>query len=143
MLALEPAPGSTLDINLAFHCLPKCKLSREKPVSWLPNPQQLQSEKMKILQIALTALFLLGSIQAYAAGTQYEIQVNGLACPFCAYSIEKKFSKIDGVQNVNVELEAGKVFVDTADGVQLTEPQMIKLFKEAGFTYKGFRATPL
>ncbi|WP_457668205.1 heavy-metal-associated domain-containing protein [Thiolapillus sp.] len=98
---------------------------------------------MKKLQIMIAALLLLGGVPAYAAGTQYEIQVNGLACPFCAYSIEKKFRKIDGVQNVNVELEAGKVIVDTADGIKLTEPQLIELFKEAGFTYKGFREKAL
>ncbi len=98
---------------------------------------------MKISQIVFAVLFLIGSVQANAAGTRYDIQVNGLACPFCAYSIEKKFKKIDGVQNVKVELEAGKVVVDTADGVKLTEPQLIELFKEAGFTFKGVQEKPL
>ncbi len=98
---------------------------------------------MKNILKALIALFLLGSLQAHAGGTRYDIQVNGLACPFCAYSIEKKFKKIDGVQNVNVELEAGKVIVDTAEGTKLTEPQLIKLFKDAGFTFKGVTEKPL
>ena len=99
---------------------------------------------MKIPQMAITTfLLLLGSLHAYAAGTRYDIQVNGLACPFCAYSIEKKFKTIEGVQNVKVELEAGKVVVDTAEGVELTEPQLIQLFKDAGFTFKGVREEPL
>ena len=98
---------------------------------------------MKNFFKALIALFLLGSLQAHAAGTQYDIQVNGLACPFCAYNIEKKFKKIEGVQKVDVELEAGKVIVDTAEGTKLTEPQLIKLFKDAGFTFKGVTEKPL
>ena len=98
---------------------------------------------MKNLLKALITLFLLGSLQAYAAGTQYDIQVNGLACPFCAYNIEKKFKKIEGVQKVDVELEAGKVIVDMAEGAKLTEPQLIKLFKDAGFTFKGVTEKPL
>ncbi|BAO44377.1 heavy-metal-associated domain-containing protein [Thiolapillus brandeum] len=88
-------------------------------------------------------LLLLGSFSTWAAGTHYDMQVDGLACPFCAYSIEKKFKNIDGVENVNVDLEKGKVSVDVGNGVQLTEPQMIKLFKDAGFTYRSMQAKPL
>ncbi|WP_456375581.1 heavy-metal-associated domain-containing protein [Thiolapillus sp.] len=93
--------------------------------------------------IPFLALLVLGSVNAQAAGTHYEMQVDGLACPFCAYSIEKKFKKIDGVEKVNVELEAGKVMVDVDEGTELTEPQMIELFKDAGFTYRGMQSRPL
>jgi mercuric ion binding protein len=93
--------------------------------------------------IPLIALLVLGSINAQAAGTHYEMQVDGLACPFCAYSIEKKFKEVAGVEKVNVELEAGKVTVDVDEGTELTEPQVIKLFKDAGFTYRGMQSRPL
>lgn len=37
-------------------------------------------------------LLLLWSLAALAAGTQYAMRVDGLACPYCAYGIEKKGS---------------------------------------------------
>ena len=82
-------------------------------------------------------LFLIWSGIALAAGTQYVMRVDGLACPYCAYGVEKKLKKIEGVENVDVDLDKGLVVVDVKPGVQLTEPQMTKLFKDAGFTYRS------
>ncbi|HHH13154.1 MAG TPA: copper chaperone, partial [Thiolapillus brandeum] len=42
-------------------------------------------------------LFLLLAQGAWAAGKHYEMRVDGLACPFCAYGIEKKFKAMKGV----------------------------------------------
>lgn len=48
---------------------------------------------------------------AFAAGTHYEMRVDGLACPFCAYGIEKKLKAIDGVSDIKVDLDKGLVSV--------------------------------
>ncbi len=78
-----------------------------------------------------------------AAGTQYTLRVDGLACPYCAYGIEKKLNQIEGVENIDVDLNAGVVKVDTAAGVELSEVQMKQLFKDAGFTYRSMEKAPL
>ena len=72
-----------------------------------------------------------------AAGTQYKMRVDGLACPYCAYGIEKKLNQIDGVEKIDVDLNKGLVVVDVADGIKLSEEQMTQLFKDAGFTYRS------
>ncbi len=36
---------------------------------------------------------------------KYEIRADGLACPYCAYGIEKKFKAIKGVKNIDVDLK--------------------------------------
>lgn len=82
-------------------------------------------------------LLLLWSLAALAAGTQYAMRVDGLACPYCAYGIEKKLKQIEGVERIDVNLEKGLVTVDVREGVTLTEPQMKQLFKDAGFTYRS------
>lgn len=82
-------------------------------------------------------LLLLWSLAALAAGTQYAMRVDGLACPYCAYGIEKKLKQIEGVEKIDVNLEKGLVTVDVREGVTLTEPQMKQLFKDAGFTYRS------
>lgn len=90
----------------------------------------------------IVPLLLLWSLTALAAGTQYTLRVDGLACPYCAYGIEKKLKQIEGVEKIDVDLQKGLVVVDVREGVQLTEPQMQQLFKDAGFTYRSMKEKP-
>ncbi|HEC26429.1 MAG TPA: copper chaperone [Gammaproteobacteria bacterium] len=92
----------------------------------------------------IAGLFGLLLIQAaFAAGTHYEMRVDGLACPFCAYGIEKKLKAVDGVSDIKVDLNKGLVSVNMAEGKELSEEQMKKLFKDAGFTYRSMKKSPL
>jgi len=93
--------------------------------------------------IAIMLLTLVWNIAAFAAGTQYQMRVDGLACPYCAYGIEKKLKKIDGVEKIDVDLNKGLVTVNVAEGVTLDEARMTQLFKDAGFTYRSMTKTPL
>ncbi len=86
----------------------------------------------------LAVLLLLGmSFNLLADGTRYTMRVDGLACPYCAYGIEKKLKKISGLSNIKVDLNKGLVSVDAAEGTKLSEQQMKTLFKDAGFTYRS------
>jgi len=80
---------------------------------------------------------------ALADGTRYQMRVDGLACPYCAYGIEKHLKKIDGVEEIEVDLDNGLVIVNVANGVTLGDTQMIKLFTDAGFTFRSMVAEPL
>ncbi len=44
---------------------------------------------IRITRTAVFALALLLPLSAFAAPSQYQLRVDGLACPFCAYGIEK------------------------------------------------------
>ncbi len=53
----------------------------------------------------LLVLYLL----AFAAGTQAQVtsltvSVDGLACPFCAYGVEKKLKRVEGVKSIDVRI---------------------------------------
>ncbi len=87
------------------------------------------------LLITLLAAWL--SQAAFAAGVEYQMRVDGLACPYCAYGVEKKLKAIDGVEKVHVDLDKGLVTVDVKEGTELTEAQMKQLFQDAGFTYRS------
>ncbi len=80
---------------------------------------------------------------AWAAGTQYIMRVDGLACPYCAYGVEKKLKEIDGTSNITVDLDKGLVKVDVKEGITLTEDRMKKLFQDAGFTYRSMKKSSL
>ncbi len=91
--------------------------------------------------LALFGLLLLQNV--FAAGNHYEMRVDGLACPFCAYGIEKKLKAIEGTTNIDVDLNKGLVSVNVAEGTELTDEQMKKLFNDSGFTYRSMKKTPL
>lgn len=88
-----------------------------------------------ILVIPAAAWF---ATAAFAAGHTYKIEVAGLACPFCAYGIEKKLDTIDGVQHLETNIEAGTVTVTMKDGATLEKAAAAKAVKDAGFTLNGF-----
>ncbi len=85
----------------------------------------------------IIAAALLWSTMAAAQGVRYELRVDGLACPFCAYGIEKKFKKTKGVEAVDIDLERGLVVVSAGEGVQLTREQVERIVKDAGFTLRS------
>jgi len=92
----------------------------------------------------LIILFSIGFMNsALAAGTQYIMRVDGLACPYCAYGVEKKLKAIDGTSNITVDLDKGLVKVDVKEGVTLEEDKMKQLFQDAGFTYRSMKKSPL
>lgn len=86
-------------------------------------------------------LMLIGmSLSILAADVQYELRVDGLACPYCAYGIEKKIKALDGVvkDSVEIKLNEGLVVFRTNDQPQLTEASLKTLINDAGFTLRNF-----
>lgn len=59
----------------------------------------------------MVLVLLLWNLTPLAAGKQYALQVDGLACPFCAYGIEKKLGAIEGVVKLDVDIQQGRVLV--------------------------------
>lgn len=88
---------------------------------------------MKVLITAGLALLLYSGVSS-AADKHYQLQVNGLVCPFCEYNIQKKLSKIDGVLSVKANLKDGQVNVLVADGKTLPEDTVRQAITDAGFT---------
>ena len=92
----------------------------------------------RIFRTAVFALALLLPAAAFAAQTQYQLRVDGLACPFCAYGIEKELTKTDGVETIDIDINAGTVTVTMAEDAAMTEVQADRIVKDAGFTLSGF-----
>ncbi len=88
-------------------------------------------------------IFLLALTQsALAETTRYLIRVDGLACPYCAYGIEKKLNAIKGVKFIDMNLDKGVVTVDTYD-TKLNDKQLTQLFTDSGFTYRNKQESTL
>jgi mercuric ion binding protein len=84
----------------------------------------------------ITVLYLSMAQMVLAVTTEYSIRVDGLACPYCAYGIEKKLNEIDGVKFIGMDLEKGIVTVKSYD-VKLDDEQLKQLFQDSGFTYRS------
>ena len=93
-------------------------------------------KKLKLLLLVLA--FLLPPVGVYAASEVYELGVDGLACPYCAYGIEKQLSYIDGVENIEVNIKKGQVIVTMVEGAVLSEERARQATADAGFTLRSF-----
>ena len=91
---------------------------------------------LRCLAFGLSLFILAGA--ALAAPPAYKLRVDGLACPFCAYGIEKQLSKLDGVARIDVDIAKGAVTVRLNDGATLDEATAKAAVKRAGFTLRTF-----
>jgi len=92
----------------------------------------------KIPALAVILVTLIAPLAVNAAATRYQLEVDGLACPFCAYGIEKKLSSIDGVLDIKVDIEKGQVIVVMEDGSTLSETLADEMVSKAGFSLRSF-----
>lgn len=91
-----------------------------------------------VARLFLLLVALMFGSTGLAAGKQYVLGVDGLACPFCAFGIEKRLNKVDGVSAVQVDIGDSVVRVIVQEGKALTEEQARRAVKEAGFTLRSY-----
>ena len=90
----------------------------------------------------ITVGLALASGTAFAGAHQYKLRVDGLACPFCAYGIEKKLNATKGVKDIKIDINSGTVTVTMETGASLSEAQAGQIVKDAGFTLGSFQTVP-
>ncbi len=64
---------------------------------------------------------------------QIQITVLGMSCPFCAYGVEQKLKKLDGVVELTVELASGLATLVMEDGADVSNDVLRKTVEDAGF----------
>ena len=70
-------------------------------------------------------------------GQEVRLRVDGLACPFCAYGLEKKLKRIEGVEKFDLDLDTGEVTLIYGADARVDEDLLRQKVKEAGFTPRG------
>ena len=83
------------------------------------------------------------SLMAAAGGNRYALEVDGLACPFCAYGIEKNLNRLDGVARVETDVASGRVIVEMDDQKILNEAKAREAIEDSGFTLRSFKTDAL
>ncbi len=86
--------------------------------------------------IILIVVMALGafSVSAQKAYDQFEVQVDGLGCPFCAYGLEKKFKELKGIKEVKIDIETGDFTFIYPSEKALTLEDVKKQVEKAGYS---------
>ena len=88
---------------------------------------------MKRWFLSLALAILIGGAGAARADELYALRIDGMACPFCAYGVEKHLRKLEGVETASVQLGAGTVALTIAPEKHLTFWQIKEAVEKAGF----------
>jgi len=100
------------------------------------NTFEIEFNVMK--KIILAGLICLLCTTAGAAGNTYQLGVDGLACPFCTYGIEKQLHKLEGVAGLETDIARGLIEVSMHEGKALTEAEVEQAVQKAGFKLRSF-----
>ncbi len=95
-----------------------------------------------LLAVALSVGFIAGP--GPAAVEQVSVRVDGLACPFCAYNIEKRVKTLEGVESdarIVTSIEHGIAKFPWKSGVAFDPAAVRKAIREAGFTPRELTVT--
>jgi len=93
-------------------------------------------KRFNLLASVLSLLILGYLFSPLLADNQQKVtmRVDGLACPFCAYGLEKKIQKIEGVEKLDIKINDGTVIIYFKEGAKIDTDLIKKKVKEAGFT---------
>jgi copper chaperone CopZ len=102
---------------------------------------KLQTRIVSLFVILIIAVVLSPHARAQKVieNPDVTIAVDGLACPFCAYGLEKKLKKVDGIEDLAVQMDEGQVQIKVREGADVTEKQIRDAVVDAGFTVTQIR----
>jgi copper chaperone CopZ len=96
--------------------------------------------KNNIIFSVLVAIFFISS-NLYSQNTPdqtdrtfIKIEVKGLACPYCAYGLEKDLKKVEGIEFIEIELKEGLVYTSVPTDLKPTKEKLKKVVEDSGFT---------
>lgn len=94
----------------------------------------MQKGLLYIQAACIIAAILLASSLALAQIHDLTIVVQGMSCPFCAFGIEKKLKKVEGIESVTISMKDGTATVKAKKGLSIDIDRVQTAVKESGFT---------
>ena len=99
-------------------------------------------KRVFILSLVLFVAVVLGSpIETFAQVEEATVQVDGLSCPFCAYGLEKRIKKVEGVEKLEINVNNGTARITVKKDQTLSIEALEKAVKDGGFTPQGVSLT--
>ena len=86
-------------------------------------------------QLFIVAVFFFLSAAVVGADeTVLEIDINGMTCPFCVYSLESELGRLSEVKQVLISLRSSKARLTLKEGAHIDADTLREVVLEAGFT---------
>ncbi len=86
-------------------------------------------------QLIIVAVLVFLTAPAFGADeTVLEIDINGMTCPFCVYSLEKELGKLSEVEEVLISLKSNKARLTLREGAHIDSDTLQEVVLRAGFT---------
>jgi len=95
----------------------------------------------KIVIVIFAIAFSIPAMNAQKAMDIFEVQVDGLGCPFCAYGLEKKFKEFKGIKKVKIDIETGDFSFHYPAEKSLTLEAVESQVVKAGYTPNDAKVT--
>lgn len=62
-----------------------------------------------------------------------EVTILGMVCPFCSYGVQQKMKRLEGIVDLDIDLDKGLATITMADAKDLSNERLIQTVKDAGF----------
>lgn len=86
-------------------------------------------------QLFIVAVFFFLSAAVVGADeTVLEIDINGMTCPFCVYSLERELGRLSEVKQILISLRSSKARLTLKEGAHIDADTLREVVLEAGFT---------
>ena len=82
----------------------------------------------------LAFLILLPFVPADARVESATVVVEGMSCPFCAFGVEKRLKKVQGVGSIEVNMDTGSAAMSASEGESIDFSSLPEAIRKAGFT---------
>jgi len=91
--------------------------------------------------VSVILIVALWATDATADTLDYDLEVSGMVCAFCAYNVSRQLESVAGVTSgsVDVDLEKGRVWLQSEK--KLEQTQIADLLLQAGFELQAITAT--
>lgn len=86
-------------------------------------------------------LTLVSSSYSFAQVEGLRLRVDGLACPFCAYGLEKKLKSLEGIESLNISIKQGTSELKFKENNNVDLAKIKTMVKDAGYTLKSMTIT--
>jgi copper chaperone CopZ len=87
---------------------------------------------VQIIFVAIIGFIVTPIIEAQIRNVT--VTIDGMACPFCAYGVEKKLKRVDGVGSITINIKEGTAVLEAKEEESINVSQVPKAIKDSGFT---------
>ena len=101
----------------------------------------MRTRNLMLRSLAAAVLALGGFTNASAQIEEATVKLDGLACPFCAYGLEKKLKQVERVEKLEIHVKKGTAKLAVKKGKTLSVETVEKAVKDGGFTPREISIT--